>query len=394
MSAFTDDQQSLRDMAMRFVERECTFAQRRSMIQSPEARTHDKWQRLAELGFLGLHLPETVGGQGGCFADSMAVLDALAPALMLEPLIAHVTAVELIYKSDVGRASTERLKRMLGGEYRVVVAIEEVESRYELACIATRASPDRLGYMIVGAKSAVLGFDASTHIVLLARLSEPDTLEEPLALFWIPRTTAGLRVWSYGSVDGQGAADIRIDACVVPAEYLIAQGKTARLAAERAVDLGAAATCADAMGVVRAALRETALYLKARKQFGQPIASFQALQHRIADMAIAARRLESAVDLLRQRVEGADSQERKRLVSAAKAQVGRCGRFVTEQAVQLHGGIGITEEHVIGHYLKRLTALTSVYGDTEFHLERFADLTQGVAAVAHKSMEINPDDDR
>lgn len=369
----TEDQQLLRESAERFVAEHYAFERRNAIVASEPGCDEEVWRAFADLGWLGMTVPERFGGLGVSQADRLVLFEALGRALIVEPLIpSAVLAPELIARS----ANDEQCEQMLGdtaaGRWRATVAFLEPGGRHNPALVSTRAERTARGYALSGAKSAVLGAPQAHAIVVSARTAGDARDRAGVSLFVVPREARGLKLRAFGTIDGARAAEVVLESVEVGEEARLGAEGEGLEPLEHAVDLAAAAACAEALGAIRALNSITAEYLRTRRQFGQPLGAFQALQHRMADMRIAEQRVTSLLAILRLKLDAADARARQRIVSAAKAQVGRCGRYVGQQAVQLHGGIGVSEELIVGHYFRRLTAIEASYGDTAWHLERVA----------------------
>lgn len=378
----SEEQELLKDTAQRFAATEYSFAHRRTTLASADGWSQANWQQLAQMGWLGIGLPEAYGGQGGALSDVSVVFEALGPAMVIEPLlVTGVLAAELILGVASEAQRNQWLPRIADGSARWCAALEEPSSRYSLNRVATRAERNADGYILNGKKSVVLGFGQAGDVLVSARTAGHVASPDGISLFHLhcePEGSASLIAKRFTTIDGQHAADLQFIDFHVPDSALVGTSGLAHSGIQRAVDLTAAAASAEALGVARAAFSATAEYLKSRKQFGQVIGKFQSLQHRIADMYAAEQRAASAIMQLRFELDAIheDADARAILVSATKAQVSRCARFIGQQSVQLHGALGISDEFIVGNYLKRLVALECTFGDGAYHLERFARLTQ------------------
>jgi hypothetical protein len=352
--AFTEEQRQLEDTVRRFVAKDYTFEQRRAILGSDEGWSRSAWQQLAELGLLALNVPEEHGGLGGGPVDTLLVMNALGPGLLLEPYLASaVTATALLQECP---AQSGLLEKMAAGERIAVIAHEEPNG------ITTQYRPAGTDFLLDGRKCMVAHATAADLLIVSACLGEE------LALFLVPRDTPGLSLGGYPTLDGTRAAEVRLEGVRLPAAARLGAG---REALDRALDIGLAALCAEAVGIMKAALDATVDYLRTRQQFGQPIGRFQALQHRAADMLMHCEQARSMSLLAAMRCTAADARERRRALAAAKVTINRAARFIGQQAVQLHGGMGMTDELVISHWFKRLTAIELSHGDSDAHLQQF-----------------------
>jgi hypothetical protein len=374
MHDLTDDQRLLRESAERFATGSYSFEHRRGIVALEHGFHEPTWRRYAEYGWLGLRIPEEHGGLGLPARDLLVLLETLGAAMPVEPLIpAAVLVPELLVRIAPRASRATRLARLAAGDWRASAALDETDARFNLERIATRAVRDGDGWRLSGRKAVVLGAPVAHEHLVLARTSGAPGDASGLALFAVPRGARGLGERVSRTVDGGACAELELDGVTVGPEEAWTSPATLD-AVQAAVDLAAAAACADAVGALRAAVRVTAVYLRQRQQFGQPIGAFQALQHRMADMYIAERRAVSILSMLAVAIDAPEGPARRRAVSAAKAQVGRCGRYIAQQAIQLHGGIGVTDEYVVGHCLRRMIAFESSWGHTEDHLARFIAL--------------------
>ncbi|MEO8700253.1 MAG: acyl-CoA dehydrogenase family protein [Kofleriaceae bacterium] len=357
----TDDQRMLVDATIAFTKKQSPVTRMRKLRDDPTGWSRETWRQMGELGWLGLAFPESVGGYGGSFVDVALVLEQLGGALVPEPIVPSLVAGLAILHAGSEAQHQAYLAPMVAGKASLALAWAETAGRYDPATVATRATRVSDGYALTGHKRFVLDGHAAAQLVISAR--EGDTV----ALFVVDATTPGVRVRPIQTIDGRRAAMIDLDAAVVPADRRL--GDNGLPALERALDAGAAAACAEGSGIMRVVLAMTVEYLRTREQFGVKIGSFQALQHRAVDMFVETELAYSLALAAAIRVDDPAT------VSAAKVQLDESGRFVTQQAIQLHGGIGITDEHDVGLYFKRMVALNSTFGDAAYHVARFARLS-------------------
>ncbi|MES0873954.1 acyl-CoA dehydrogenase family protein [Sinimarinibacterium thermocellulolyticum] len=368
---FTDEQRQFRDSLERYLREAYDFDTRRAIMRSAEGWSRAQWQRLAELGALAIALPEDHGGFGGNAFDTLLVMQALGRALVVEPYLATVVLGAGVIADAGNEAQKAALLPGVGsGELLLAVALDEPRQRYAPTRIAMRARRDGDGWLLSGDKTAVLHGDIADQIIVAARTEGEVGDARGLSLFLVDAGAPGLRRRAYPTHDGQRAADLHFDQVRVDAKALIGAEHAALPVIEKAVDAANVALCAEAVGNMGALIEQTVHYLKTRKQFGVPIGSFQALQHRAVDMYLHAEQARSMVYLAAAKLD-ADVAERRRAVSAAKVLVSQSARFVGQQAVQLHGGIGVTDELPVSHYFKRLTMITMLFGDADHHLALF-----------------------
>jgi alkylation response protein AidB-like acyl-CoA dehydrogenase len=365
---YTDEQNALRDTLSRFIAKDYGFEQRRALAKSADGFSRAHWKQFAELGLLALPFPEDFGGMNGNAVDTMLVMEAFGRGLVLEPYLATVVVAGGLIRDAGSSAQREALlPTIAGGELMLALAHYERGARYEVSRIDTAAKADGSGWTLSGAKGVVLGGGAADRLLVSASTGKG------ISLFLVDAKANGVTVRSSMTQDGGRAAEVRLDSVSVDADALVGAQDAALPAIERALDYGIAALCAEAVGIM-AALDETTLeYLKTRKQFGQPIGRFQALQHRMADMVMATEQARSMAMMAAVKADAPDAAERRRAISAAKAYVGRQARFVGQQAVQLHGGMGVVDELNVSHWFKRLTMIDLTFGNADHHLGLFSD---------------------
>jgi alkylation response protein AidB-like acyl-CoA dehydrogenase len=371
----TDTQRMLQDTATRLIRERYSFEERNRILASPEGFSREMWALFAELGLLGIEIAEEYGGIGGDFQDLAIVLDAFGHGLVVEPFIPTVVlGAGLVSAIGTADQKDEILPKVVAGQWFMALAHGEAKSRYSLAHVETTAPRSDDGYILTGAKSVVLGGDCADVFIVSARTSGAATDPAGISLFLVERGSPGLEIRSYANVDGTRAAEVTLDGVHVRAAQLLGTEGDAYGLIEHAFDRGTAALCAEAIGVMAALNDITLDYLKTRTQFGVPIGSFQVLQHRLVDLFVAQEQAASLAILAADRANSADSADRRRAVSAAKVLAGRSGRLVGQESIQMHGGIGLTKEYNAGHYFKRLTIIDRTFGDTDYHLTRFAAL--------------------
>jgi pimeloyl-CoA dehydrogenase small subunit len=378
----SDEQRLLRESVERLLADRYDFEARKRYMQEPEGFSRDLWRRYAELGLLGLPFDERYGGIGGGPVETMIVMEAFGRALVLEPYLATVVLGGGLLRRGGSEAQREALiPKIAGGDLMLAFAHAERQSRYELADVATTARRDGAGYVLDGAKTLVLHGDCAHKLIVSARLAGARRERDGIGLFLLDADAAGVARRAYPTIDGLHAAEVTLASARVGADAVLGEPGKAYALIERVVDAAIAALAAEAVGAMAAMQETTVDYLKTRRQFGVPIGSFQVLQHRAADMLIALEQARSMAMLATMLAEDPNDAERRRAVAAAKVQIGRSGRFVGQQAVQLSGGIGVTMEYKIGHYFKRVSAIDTLFGDADYHLAELARLG-GLIAVA------------
>src|ERR1700712_3665616 len=369
----SDELEMLRDGLNKFLAARYGLERSRAAAKTGAGWQPDIWRAFAiDLGILGAALPEEVGGIGGGPVEVMVIAEALGHALVVEPYVdTAVVAAGLLLRAG-GERSTKVLERIATGDAIVAIAAAEEKSGDRWLDVATTAHRGGTDWVLAGAKIVVVGAPLATHLLTPARS------ENGVSLFLadLADVDSGLEMHNYRTVDDRRAADLLLTDLRLPGDALVGVEGEAWPSLAHARDEGATAVCPKAVGAMRRVLADTVEYCKQRQQFGQPIGSFQALQHRMVDMHMELEQAVAAVYLAVLNLE-ADPATRARAVSAAKATIGRAARFIGQNAVQLHGGMGMTEELAIGHYFKRLTAVQYEYGTTDHHVTRYAELTRG-----------------
>lgn len=371
---FSDEQRQFRDSLDRYVREAYSFDARRAIVASEQGWSAEIWQQLAEMGALAIALPEAHDGFGGGAFDTLLVMEALGRGMVVEPYLATVVlGAGLIADAGTAAQQAATLPRVAAGELQLSLAHSEGGSRYALSQVATTAVRDGDTYVLNGSKAVVLHGATADQLLVSARTSGKPRDEQGISLFLVDAKTAGVSVAGYPTQDGQRAAEVQLKNVRVAANALIGTEGQALAVIEKAIDRGIAALCAEAVGNMSAMIEATVGYLKTRKQFGVAIGSFQALQHRAVEMYLHAEQARSMAYLAAARLDG-DAAARRHAVSAAKVLIAQSARYVSQQAVQLHGGIGVTDELAGSHYFKRLTMISQQFGDVDHHLDRFGAL--------------------
>jgi len=369
----TREQQMLSDVVQSFVAKEYTFQTRKGILESSDGWSRNVWSKLAEMGLLGLQVPEEYGGMGSASIEMLLTMTALGRGLLLEPYLQSAVLATSLIRDLGSRGQKESLLQpMASGDRIAVPAHAERGSRYDLSRVTTSAVRKGDGFSLTGRKTVVLHAAAADVLLVSARTAGNPDAEAGVCLFAVKRDAAGVSLQSYPTLDGQRGADVILKDVRLPGEALLGPEGGAFPAIAAACDLGIAALCAEAVGALEAIFQATVDYTKTRKQFDVPIAHFQALQHRMADMMIHVEQAKSMSYLAAMRCAEPDPAVRGRAMSAAKVLVGQACRRVGQEAIQLHGGMGMTDELSVSHYFRRLTAIELSLGDTEHHLERFA----------------------
>jgi alkylation response protein AidB-like acyl-CoA dehydrogenase len=369
---FTQEQDMLRDSVKKWVAKDYTFDKRRAIVNAG-GFSQPHWGALTELGLMGLAVPEAQGGLGFGPVEAMVVMEELGRGIVLEPY-AHVALIAAGLLRDAADAKTQAawLPKIAVGEAKVVLAHVEHGARHELTKVHTQATQHNGVWQLSGSKAVVPLADSADAFIV------PAMTHDGLALFMVERVQDGVQASAYALQDGSRAGDIKLRHAN---GTLIVDALHGKQALGRAADTGSAALCAEAVGAMEALFAMTIDYMNTRKQFGVPIGTFQALRHRVADMKLQLELARSMSYYATLKL-NTDDTTRRKAVAAAKVQVGQSMRFVGQQAVQLHGGIGVTDEYAAGHYFKRLTCIELMFGDTLHHLGRYSGMMTETAGVA------------
>ena len=345
------------------------FAKRGAYQKSAAGYASEMWARYAELGLLGLPFAEADGGFGGGPVETMIAMEAMGRTLALEPYWAStILAGGLIAQGASPEQKAEIIPQIADGSLVLSFAWQETQARYDLFDVATTAKRAGDGYVLEGRKQVAPFADSAGRLIVPARTSGARRDRDGVSLFLVDRDASGVSLSGYATQDGLRAADVTLDNVNIPKSALIGAEGEALPVIERAVDIALAALCAEAVGAMEEAHRLTLDYLKQRKQFGVPIGSFQALQHRAADMLVALEQARSMAMYAAMMAGDSDRVEARRAVAMAKVQINRSGRLIAQEAVQLHGGIAMTFEYKVGHLMKRLAMVENLFGDTNHHL--------------------------
>lgn len=370
---FTPEQDMLRATVTEFLAARYDLESSRTAARVGAGWQPEIWRKLAEeVGILGASLPESVGGIGGGPVETMIIAEALGGALVVEPYIDTVVVGGGLLQRANGKRAEDLLSGIAAGEVITAFAALEPHAGYDYQQVSATARRDGDGWVLDGTKIVVTTAPLATHLLVTARLESGE-----IALFVVDfdasNLPAGITIDTYRTIDERPAADLTFTGLRLPADALLLDNAAAAVTAT--LDEAIAAVCAEAVGVMRKVLGDTVEYTKQRQQFGVPIASFQALQHRMVNMLLELEQAIAATYLVTLKLD-ADPTERAKAASAAKATIGRAARLIGQEGVQLHGAMGMTEELAIGHQFKRLTAVQNEYGSTDFHIARYAALTR------------------
>ena len=373
--SFSEEQQMLKDSVDRYVREVYEFENRRKWTASEEGFSRDNWKQMAELGWLGVALPEQYGGIGGGPIETMVIMEAIGTGLVLEPFMATV----VLGANAVNIAGSEAQKgqilpKVAGGEMMLALAYAERQSRFDLHDVELTASADGDGFILNGHKGVVLNAASADKIIVSARTSGASRDRDGITLFIIDAGAAGVELRNYPTVDGLRASEVTFGDVKAGSGAVLGEVGGGHGVLSRVAELAIAALAAEAVGCMQLLLDTTNEYLKTRVQFGQPIGKFQVLQHRMVDMFMNVEEARSMAYMSSMKVNDEDADERARAIAATKVQIGKSGRFVGQQSVQLHGGMGMTDELNVGHYFKRLTMIETMFGNQDYHLRRYGEI--------------------
>jgi pimeloyl-CoA dehydrogenase small subunit len=373
--SFTSEQDMLRDTVAKLVAQQYDFDTRRKVAKSDAGWRPEMWAQFAELGLLGASFTEAEGGFGNGPIEAMIISEEFGKGLVIEPYLQTVViGGNFLRHGGTDAQKEELIPSLIGGETIFAFAYSEPKSRFDLHDVSTTAKKDGAGYVLNGHKAVVLGAPFATHLIVTARTSGGQRDAGGISVFIVPKGAKGVTTRDYPTVDGLRASEVYFENVAVGADALVGQADNGLALTEKVVDNAIAALCAEAVGCFKVLNEATISYAKQRKQFGQPIANFQVLQHRMVDMFMAAEQAASMTFMVTLKLDEAD-KARKMAASAAKVQIGKAGKLISQDAVQIHGGMGMTDELNVGHFFKRVTMIESQFGNTDWHLRRYTELS-------------------
>ena len=369
----SEEQRLLKESLDRLIGDRYAFEQRKIYAQNPEGWSRELWAQYADLGLLGLPFDERHGGSAGGPVETMIAMEAFGRALVIEPYLATIVlGGGFLRHGGSAEQCANIIPKIADGSLTVAFAHTERQSRYDLHDVETRAVRDGVGWVLDGEKGVVLHGDAADKLIVTARVGGGRRDRDGVAAFIVDSKAAGVSRRGYPTQDGLRAAEIMLSGVRVGPEGVLGEPGKALPLVERVVDEAIAALCAEAVGAMAVMHDLSVEYLKTRRQFGREIGSFQILQHRAVDMLIALEQARSMAMFATMMAADENALERRNAVGAAKVQIGRSGKFIGQQAIQLHGGIGMTMEYKVGHYFKRVTMIDTMFGDTDHHLRQLA----------------------
>lgn len=379
---FTEEQNMIRDSLARLIREQYDFETRMGVVRSESGWRPEMWAQFAELGLFMAPFSEEDGGLAGGPLDAMVIMEEFGKGLVVEPFVPSVVCAGGFLKHAGSAAQKEEhLAAIIGGESTFAFAYAEPRGRYNLADLETTAKKDGAGYILNGHKAVVIGAPWANKLIVTARTSGERRDRDGVSVFIVDKSAADVSTRDYPTIDGRRASEVYFDKVSVGAEAVIGEVDNGLDLIELVVDEALAATCAEAAGAMGVAHKMTVEYSRQRKQFGTPIGKFQVLQHRMVDMFMEHEQSISMTYMATLKLDDA-KQNRMRAASAAKVRIAQASRFVGQEAIQIHGGMGMTEELAVGHYFKRLSMIESEFGDLDHHMRRYTALGASSAKAA------------
>ena len=371
--SFSEEQGLLQDSIQRYIQNSYTFDARQKLLKTEDGFSRDNWASFADLGWLALPFSESSGGFGGTSIETMIIMEEFGKGLVVEPYVSTVImAGSVIEASGNSKHIEGALADIMAGKKLASIAYVEPQARFNLADVSTTAEADGADYLINGFKGVVVGGPSSDILIVPARTSGNRQDEMGITLFLIDASADGVSKRDYPTIDGMQASEINFDNVSIPAEAILGEVGNGLQLLELGINNGILAVSAEAVGAMEVLYKTTVEYCKTREQFGQPIGKFQVLQHRMVDMFMEHEQAKSLLYMAALRMDGSDEVAALKAISALKVQVGKGGRFVGQNAIQLHGGMGMTDELSVGHYFKRITAIETLFGNVDYHLKKYS----------------------
>ena len=371
---FNEEQTLIQSQVAQFIQRDYEWEKRQVLVASDLGFSSENWKTFAELGWLGISLSEKSGGFGGSALESMIIMEEFGKGLVVEPFLETVIlCAGLIDSCGNEEQKADLLGPVISGEMHLALGFTEPQSRFNLADVTTEAKKKNGDYLVSGFKSVVMNGPNADKLIISARTSGKQDDKEGISLFVIDKNLEGVSLRNYPTVDGRRASEVTLENVIIPSSSLLSEEGKGFQHLEGAIDGATLAICAEAVGAMEVLYKTTVEYTKTREQFGQAIGKFQVLQHRMVDMFMEYEQSKSLLYMATiKNVEG--SKDAKKAISGLKYQVGRAAKFIGQQSVQLHGGMGVTEELNVGHFFKRLTTIITIFGNTDYHLKRYSQL--------------------
>ena len=371
---FNEEQTMIQDQVEQFIQKEYDWETRQDLSNSDLGFGANNWKTFAELGWLGIAISEDNGGFGGSSIETMLIMEEFGKGLVVEPFLETIVMSSgLLDQYGTDEQKSEVIGSVISGEMHLALAYAEPQSRFNLSDVVTEAKADENNFVINGFKSVVMNGPSANKFIVSARTSGKQLDKKGISLFLIDSDVAGLTRTDYKTVDGRKASDLNLENVSVPSESLIGSLDEGFNILDESIDRSILAISAEAVGAMEVLYKTTVEYTKTREQFGTPIGKFQVLQHRMVDMFMEYEQCKSLLYMATMKNEEG-APDAKKAISGLKYQVGKAGKFVGQQAVQLHGGMGVTDELNVGHYFKRLTTIGTIFGNADFHLKQYTSL--------------------
>ena len=371
---FNEEQTLIQSQVSQFIQRDYEWEKRQSLVSSDLGFSKDNWNIFAELGWLGISISEKSGGFGGTAIETMILMEEFGKGLVLEPYLETIVlSAGIIDSCGTEKQKKEILDKVMSGDMHLALAFTEPQSRFNLSDVTTEAEQSGDFYIINGFKSVVMNGPSADALIVSARTSGNQSDSDGISLFLVDSKSTGVSSRNYPTVDGRRASEVTFENVKVSSHSLLGKRNTGFEELDNAVDLATLAICAEAVGAMEILYKTTVEYTKTRKQFGQAIGKFQVLQHRMVDMFMEYEQCKSLLYMATiKKVE--DASDSKKSVSGLKYQIGKASKFIGQQAIQLHGGMGVTDELNVGHFFKRLTTIGTIFGNADYHLKRYSQL--------------------
>ena len=372
--SFSDEQNLIQRQVEQFIQRDYDWEKRQSLVSSEVGFSEENRKTIAELGWLGISLSEESGGFGGNAIETMIVMEEFGKGLVVEPFLETIVlGATLVDLAGTSEQKKEILLPVISGDLQLALAFTEPQSRFNLFDITSEAKALGKNFILNGFKSVVMNGPAANKFIVTTRTSGNQRDSKGVTLFIVDSDSQGLTLRNYETVDGRRASELTLEQVKVPTNSMLGSINNQSNSLEEAVDVATLALCAEAVGIMEVLYKSTVEYAKTREQFGQPIGKFQVLQHRMVDMFMEYEQSKSLLYMSTMK-HAEKSMDAKKSISGLKYQIGKAGKFIGQQAIQIHGGMGVTDELNIGHFFKRLTTIGTIFGNSDFHLKRYSKL--------------------
>tara|TARA_B110000014_G_C20125936_1_gene599786 strand:- start:1946 stop:3073 length:1128 start_codon:yes stop_codon:yes gene_type:complete len=371
---YSEEQTLIQDQVESFITKDYDWETRQKILSLDEGFSQDNWNTFGELGWLGLSISEKSGGFGGSAIDTMIIMEQFGKGLVLEPYLETIVlGAGLLDLIGSNEQQKEILEKVITGKVQLATAFAEPQSRFNLSDVTATATKEDKGFALNGYKCVVMNGPSADYFIVSARTSGGQTEPNGISLFIVNKDLPGISQRSYSTVDGKKASELTLENVKIDNSSLLGELDKGLNPLSSAIDVATLAICAEAVGAMEILYKDTVEYTKTRKQFGQPIGKFQVLQHRMVDMFMEYEQSKSLLYMCAMKL-AESAKDSSKAISGLKYQIGKASRLVGQQAVQLHGGMGVTDELNIGHYFKRLTTINTIFGNADFHLKRYSEL--------------------